>query len=107
MARDTRPVNLHTFEAVLKFRQLLSWYFWSNSTKYLTVSILGSYVFFRFCFIISHKLDFSIFVLKIACIVPLTKSCLKYSKVQFHLLEIILFQNKSLSSFNAYIIIYS
>ena len=40
---DIIPVNLHTFEAVLKVSQLLFWSFWSNSAKYLTVSILGSY----------------------------------------------------------------
>ena len=42
---DTSPGNLHTFEAVLKFSQLLSWSFWSNSTEYLNVSSVGFLVF--------------------------------------------------------------
>ena len=57
MTLDAFTGNLHTFEAVLKIGQIL---FWSISSKYLTVSILGSYLFFCF-FIISYELYFCIF----------------------------------------------
>ena len=49
--------NMHTFGAVLKVSLTL---FWSISSKYSTVSILGSYLFFWGSFIISyyHKWEF-------------------------------------------------
>ena len=42
---DACPGNVHTFEAVLKISQKLCW---SIGSKYLTVSIVGSYLFFCF-----------------------------------------------------------
>ena len=46
---------LHSFEEFLQMSQNL---FWSISSKYLTVSILGSYTYFSFfsLFIISYGL---------------------------------------------------
>ena len=69
---DACPGNLDTFEAVFKISQNL---FWSISSKYLTVMVLGSYLFFSFFFILSYELYFCIFGLKIACSV--LKLCLK------------------------------
>ena len=42
---DACSGNLHTFEAMLKISRTL---FWSIRSKYLTVSILGSYLCFCF-----------------------------------------------------------
>ena len=72
---------MQNFEAVLKMSQLLFWSFWYNITKHLTVSILGPYLFFRFCFIISFELNYLMFDINFVCIFPLTKIYLKYSKV--------------------------
>ena len=72
---DACPGNLHTFEAVLKISQTL---FWSISSEYLTVSILGSYLFFWGGFIISYELYFCIFGWNFAWSV--SKLCLNWKR---------------------------
>ena len=88
----------------MKISQIL---FWSISSKYLTDSILGSYLFFLSFIIISYELYFWIFGWIFLCIVPLTKWYLKHRKVQIHLMVIIYFPKNTFSCFNDYFLILS
>ena len=68
------PVNLHTFEAVLKRSQNL---FWTIGSKYLTVFDFRMILFFLFFHNRIRALFLNIWF-KFLCIVPLTKWYLKY-----------------------------